>query len=349
MDASSADVAAFDRFRDGVKARIDARLTAWLAARGEQARALGADVAAMHDAIAALASRGGKRLRPVLLEAAYVGCGGAGDVAMAGVALELLQAYLLAHDDWMDDDDVRRGGPSVHAALRERFGSSHQGDAGGVLAGDYAAALALDALLETPAPADRLVVAARELARVQSEVTKGQLLDLRATAETPAAVEQVHALKTASYTTIAPVAMGAALAGANASKREALARFAAPLGVAFQLRDDLLGTFGDPSAIGKAVGGDLRQGKRTALVAEAMADAECRRLLPRVLGVSDADDDEVAALVARIVACGARARVEARLAALAKQASSALVEIELGGGAASVMRGAIAALVERER
>jgi hypothetical protein len=83
------------------------------------------------------------------------------------------------------------------------------------------------------------------------------------------------------------------------------------------------------------------------LVAEANADPECRRLLPRVLGVSDADDDEVAALVARMVACGARARVEARLAALAKQASAALVEIDLNG--AAVMRGAIAALVERER
>jgi geranylgeranyl diphosphate synthase type I len=345
------DVLAFARFRDEVKASVDARLASWLTVRAADARALGGDVGAMHEAIASLANRGGKRLRPVLLAAAYVGCGGAhaDDVVMAGVALELLQTYLLIHDDWMDGDDVRRGGPSVHAMLRERFGSARQGDVAGVLAGDHAASLALEALLETPLDAARLADAARELARLQRDVTRGQLLDVRASAETPRAVEQVHALKTASYTTTGPIAMGAALAGASAARREGLARFAAPLGIAFQLRDDLLGTFGDPAATGKAIGGDLREGKRTAIVAEAMADREAKRLIPRVLGVEDADDAEVAALVERIVTSGARARVEARVTELAREAASALAAVELTDDARSVLRGAVDALVTRER
>lgn len=348
---STRGVEAFERFRVDVKAEVDARLAEWLEARAVAVRARGADVASMHGAVTGLTSRGGKRLRAVLLAAAYVACGGArsSDVALAGVAIELLQTYLLIHDDWMDDDDLRRGGPSVHAMLRERFGSRHHGDAGGILAGDYASALAQEALLEVDVPPDRLVVAARELARMQTDVTCGQLLDLRASASTPAAVEVVHALKTASYTTRGPIALGAALAGASSERRDALARFAEPLGVAFQLRDDLLGTFGDPSATGKAVGGDLRQGKRTALVAEAEADGDARRLLPRVLGVPDASDDEVAALVARLTTCGARARVEARVAALAAQSLAALATIELDAPARAVLAGAVVALTERAR
>jgi geranylgeranyl diphosphate synthase type I len=249
----------------------------------------------------------------------------------------------------MDDDDLRRGGPSVHAMLREKFGSMRQGDAGGVLAGDYAAALAHEALLEVDVAPERLLVASRELARTERDVTWGQLLDLRAAAQSPAAVESVHALKTASYTVRGPLVIGAALAGAPTERRELLARFAAPLGVAFQLRDDLLGTFGDPAATGKSRGGDLRQGKRTSLVAEAEADADARRLLPRVLGVEDASDEEVDALLARIVASGARARVEARLEALARQASAALVEIDMAPSARDVLRGAVTALTQRER
>ncbi len=343
------DVEAFERFRDEVKTDVDTRLAEWLDARGMGARAIGVDVAAMHDAVRGLVMRGGKRLRAVLLAAAYVGCGGAraSDVAMGGVSLELLQAYLLIHDDWMDDDEVRRGGPSVHAMMRERFGSAREGDAAGVLAGDYAAALAHEALLEVAARPEHLLAAARELARVEADVTCGQLLDLRASADSPAAVEAVHALKTASYTVRGPLVMGAALAGASAARQSELARFATPLGVAFQLRDDLLGTFGDAAATGKSVGGDLRKGKRTAIVAEVEADPDARRLLDRVLGVEDAGDDEVNALVARIVASGARARVEARLAVLARQASGALVEMNLTEDARSVLRGAVTALTER--
>ena len=127
---------AFGPFVAQVRAEIDAWLERWLAARVEEARGRGAAVEAVADAGRELVLRGGKRVRAALLAAAYEACGGDGSqrVVAAGAALELLQGYLLTHDDWMDGDDVRRGGPSVPALMRERFGK--HGDAMSVLAGD---------------------------------------------------------------------------------------------------------------------------------------------------------------------------------------------------------------------
>ena len=347
---------AFAQFSARVRERVDAELGAFVARRVVSARVHGGDVQAMVDALAALAMRGGKRLRPVLLAAAYEACGGEGGaerVVQAGLALELLQAYLLIHDDWMDDDDVRRGGPSVHAMLRIAFGSTRMGDSAAILAGDHASALAQEVLLSVPAPADRVLEAARLFARIQEDVVYGQLLDLRAGAGLDAAtgrqdVEAMHDLKTGSYTVRGPVALGAILAGASADQRRALAAYAQPLGIAFQLRDDLLGTFGDAKSTGKPVGNDLRQGKRTALVAELAGDADAMRLLPRVLGVSDAPDAEVAALLERIVLSGAKRRVEARLDALLAGARAALQAAPIEAAARAILLGSVLALGDRE-
>ena len=350
--AAGSPCEAFERFREEVKCEVDAALATWLDARGAEARRLGADVDAMSAAARTLVVRGGKRLRAVLLAAAYVACGGDGGaraVAMAGVSLELLQGYLLIHDDWMDGDDVRRGGPSVHAALRTCFGSLRAGEVAGILAGDYTAALAQQALFEVPLPPARVVEAAQIFAKTQVDVTCGQLLDVRAMAEAPEAVEVMHSLKTGSYTVHGPIGMGAALAGASADTRATLGDFARPLGIAFQLRDDLLGTFGDPKTTGKPQGSDLLRGKRTALVVELERDAEGRRLLPRVFGVDDASADEVKAVVARMISSGARARVEARLLALMRQSAAALEPLELVAAGKEVLRGAVLALGERER
>ncbi|HEX3344005.1 MAG TPA: polyprenyl synthetase family protein, partial [Polyangiaceae bacterium] len=153
---------AFDRFVARVRGEVDGRLGPWLDARVAEARSRGSDVEAVADAVRALVVRGGKRMRPVLLAAAYEGCGGEGGspaVAAAGASLELLQAYLLIHDDWMDGDAVRRGGPSVPAMMKERL--PDHADAASILAGDLAAAWAREALLELELPAARVLLAAR--------------------------------------------------------------------------------------------------------------------------------------------------------------------------------------------
>jgi geranylgeranyl diphosphate synthase, type I len=331
----------------------------------EEVRSSGPDAVVAIDALRTLCMRGGKRFRPVLIAAAHEACGGGGSdavasdaVVLAGAAIELLQAYLLIHDDWMDGDDVRRGGPSVHAMLRTAYGDLGEasvqdppraippvGDAAAILAGDYASALAQHALLSMALPGDRVAEAGRAFARIQREVITGQLIDLHGAAER---VESMHDLKTGSYTVRGPLAIGAILAGATADQRAALDRFAAPLGVAFQLRDDLLGTFGDPRATGKPAGNDLRRGKRTALVAALADDVESAALMKRAFGVRDASDADVLALVARMETSGARRRVEGRLRELLSEAERELGSAPLTALGKAWLQGAVKALGERD-
>lgn len=335
-----------------VRARLDEALAAWLGPKTAAAREVSAEVGAAAECVERLSLRGGKRVRAALVGASYLACGGSSgwaDVLPAMIAIELLQTYLLIHDDWMDDDDVRRGGPSVHVALREALGSKALGDAGAVLAGDLASAFAQEALLETSLPPERVLRAARTFASIQEEVVIGQLSELRAArgvtsnGRTPA-VEEVHARKTASYTVTGPLALGAVLAGADDARVAALGRFGLPLGVAFQLRDDLLGVFGVPSATGKPIWNDIRQGKRTALVAE-LGESEA---LARVLGRADASHEDLEAVVREMETSGARRRVEARVGELLAEARAALEAIDLpNADGKELLRGAIAALGER--
>jgi geranylgeranyl diphosphate synthase, type I len=339
---------AFRVMTQEVRVRLDEALASWLRPKVVDAAKVSAEVGAAAECIERLSVRGGKRVRAALVGAAYVACGGPtwGDVLPAMIAIELLQTYLLIHDDWMDDDDVRRGGPSVHVALRARLGDRMLGDAGAVLAGDLASAFAQESLLETKLAPERVLAAARTFARIQEEVVIGQLSEMRAAKPIGPlpTVEEIHARKTASYTVTGPLSLGAVLAGADDTRAHAFARFGRPLGVAFQLRDDLLGVFGDPTATGKPIWNDIRQGKRTALVAEMRGHEG----LARVLGKRDATHTELETVVKAMESTGARARVEARVAELLDEARAALEAMDLPNAEGKgVLRGAIAALGER--
>ncbi|MDB4945307.1 MAG: Octaprenyl diphosphate synthase [Labilithrix sp.] len=347
-----------------VRTHVDAQLRDWLRPRVAAARDISDEVGAAASAVERLALRGGKRMRAALIVAGYAAAssGAAGvdfEAALratgsASVAMELLQVYLLVHDDWMDDDDVRRGGPSVHVELRERLGGRRLGDSAAVLAGDLANAYAQAALLESPVPEARVLAAARSFARIQEEVVSGQLAEIspmiaKPGGRLPPSVELIHSLKTASYTVTGPLALGARLAGASDAKAAQLGQYGRPLGIAFQLRDDVLGVFGDESATGKPVGNDLRQGKRTTLVTEAEKDPGAAALLASVLGRPDATDAEVASAAAAIEKVGARARVEARVAELLAESRAALASLELPEGSVAQvwLAGAVKALGER--
>jgi geranylgeranyl diphosphate synthase type I len=246
----------------------------------------------------------------------------------------------------MDGDDTRRGGPSVPFLMRSRF-PGRRADVASVLAGDLASAWSRAALLEVDAAADRIAGAARELARAEEDVIQGQVLDVEGAARDLQAVELVHALKSASYSTRAPLLMGARLAGAGDETAARLAAFAEPLGVAFQLRDDVLGTFGDTGSTGKPAGGDLRTGKRTALVVEAESDADARALLAHLRADPGASAADLRTAMAAIERCGARERVESRIAALVARSLAALEHVELTPAGRSLLEGAVVALTER--
>ncbi len=367
-----AGTASFAWLLETVRHHVDGQLASWLGPKVVAAQQISAEVGAAAEAIERLALRGGKRMRAALIVCGFDACGGQGrgeaaapddaehvrallrSVDRAAVAIELLQVYFLVHDDWMDDDEVRRGGPAVHVALRDYLGSKRLGDTAAVLAGDLACAYAQQAMLEVPLAADRVLGAARAFAHIQEDVVCGQLAEMspmlahQARGKVPS-VELIHSLKTASYTVTGPLALGAQLAGASAARVAQLAQYGRPLGIAFQLRDDLLGVFGDASATGKPVGNDIRQGKHTALIAAMRGDPAGEGLLARVLGRADATDAEVAEVMRAMETSGAKARVEARVDELLSEARAALAAMALPDSSPgrAWLAGAIRALGER--
>lgn len=342
---------AFVRLLAEVRANVDERLAAFFDERLSWCKPLGPDATAMLDAVRDLTVRGGKRLRPALLFAAYRAIDArapAGVAYEAGVALELLQSYLLIHDDWMDRDEVRRGGPAVHVMLSRHFGTTALGEASAILAGDHAAALAQGVMAGLDAAPERVTIALLAFARMIEDTVLGQQLDLAGRTDD---VERVHDLKTGSYTVRGPLLIGAALAGADDATMSALRELARPLGIAFQLRDDLLGSFGDTKMTGKPVGADVRSGKRTSLTVAAFAEANerDRRTLEATLGKRGATPQQIARVTAIYERSGARALVEARLRALEDEANALLGSIAISPRARVLLAGAAQALTTRAK
>ncbi len=322
-----------------LRSLVDARLAAHFADKRGRTAALAPEGLELLDEVEALTMRGGKRLRPALAYAAHAAVGAApsADVVEAGAALELLQTYLLIHDDWMDADEERRGGPSVHVALRGKDGrDAHLGASLAVLAGNLASAHAWELLTRIGGPERRLRAAIEVFLAIHQEVVVGQQLDLIASDR----VALMQQLKTGSYTVRGPLALGAVLAGATDAQRRVLEAYGSPLGEAFQLRDDLLGTFGDRSALGKPTGNDLRAGKRTALIAaaEERASPSEREAIEAAFGDPAASDAAVARAKDALVASGARAAVESRAVTLLERAKAALEGTPLHAKGVAMLR-----------
>jgi geranylgeranyl diphosphate synthase type I len=329
-----------------VRADVDQRLAALWDAEIASLRRYGGDVVAVADAARDLTMRGGKRFRAALLVAAYAGVAPDAPIEPAleaGASLELLQSYLLMQDDWIDGDVTRRGGPAVHAALGAHFRDAHRAASFAILASDYTWGLALRVLGDAAVPAPRALAAVQLFARMHADVVIGQELDVLGNA---ADVDVVHDLKTGAYTVRGPLLLGATLAGAPATTIEALRRFAGPLGIAFQLRDDLLGTFGTEEQTGKPVGNDLRAGKRTAILAEAESrlSPDGRAALAKAFGRMEATEAEVLAATAALAACGARDAVSARLVRLCNEAETLAANLPLTANVRSLLAGAASAL-----
>jgi geranylgeranyl diphosphate synthase type I len=308
---------------------VESRLSGFLDERIESTRSLGSEVQALAREIRRLVLRGGKRLRPALVVTGFRTASPNGELEPAldaGVALELLHTYFLIHDDWMDGDRVRRGGPAVHVALAERFHSEHKGNASAILAGDYALALACEALSRVETSPARLRGALASFSEMQLSAVAGQQIDMVGDGRN---VELGYALKTGSYTVEGPLRLGALLAGARPPVLDALARYARPAGIAFQLRDDLLSLFGDPASTGKPLASDLTSGKRTLVLGLALkrAGAAEKAAIRRVLNQPAAKPTQLRAALAAVQATRAPELVEQRIAELS---SAALAELSRG-------------------
>jgi geranylgeranyl diphosphate synthase type I len=328
----------FADFLKQVQPRVEADLDVLLARETERVERDAPEVAPLVQQTRALTARGGKRLRAALVLLGYRVATRTADDARAlpaASAMELLQTYFLIHDDWMDDDPVRRGGPSVHMALRETYGGKTLGDSGAILAGDYAVSLAQRTILACDVAPTRVLDAARSFASLQIDVVLGQGLDVLV--DRPKALtqlmERTHLWKTAAYTTTGPLVVGACLGGASATLLDALRAYGDPLGVAFQLRDDWLGTFGDPVDTGKSNESDLRQGKKTAVLAALDGDSVHAEALAAFLDGGagrERTPGEIAAMQERLRAAHVEERVTAAIAADSARARAAIPALEAG-------------------
>ncbi|MEU0227477.1 polyprenyl synthetase family protein [Streptomyces sp. NPDC006284] len=312
------------------------------------------------DRVAALVARGGKRLRTAFACCGWRAAGGSGDptaVLRTAAALELLQACALVHDDVMDGSLQRRGAPALHVELaRGHWAAGMHGSAetfgtsAAVLAGDLALVWADDLLTETALGTPYGPRLHEEWRAMRTEMVAGQYLDLRAQAARSSGVDEalaVATLKSALYTVARPLALGASLAGADEHTVEALRAAGRCAGLAFQLRDDLLGAFGDPALTGKPAGDDLRARKLTYLLAVAhrLADATADHEAAAVLA-PDADtgsDRAVERVRAVLERTGAREAVEAKIGELAAAGLRHFART----GASRAVRHEFAALVER--
>jgi geranylgeranyl diphosphate synthase type I len=340
--------AAVSQFRT----QVDHTLAAFVERQRDLFTALGPDLDELADAAGAFVD-GGKRLRPQFCFAGWLVAGGSPDepgIVPAAAALEWLQGSALVHDDLMDGSDTRRGRPSVHRAFEALHREEGRvGDAAGfgvstaVLLGDLMLSWCDELFRTSELPT--VPLALRYLDLCKTEVVAGQFLDVvgqtRATLTVDEAMRVVR-FKSAKYTVERPLHIGAALAGAGDHLIAALSEVALPLGEAFQLRDDMLGVFGDPAVTGKPAGDDLREGKRTVLVARTheLTDDAGRRLLVEALGTADG----VAALTDLIASCGARDAVEADISRLEAQADAAIERI---GGVAPDVLGPLALTATR--
>jgi geranylgeranyl diphosphate synthase type I len=338
-----------DRLRDAVSAALEQFLDRQRATFAAMDGAL----APVVDEVAALAA-GGKRLRPAF---AYWGWRGArtdrcedeAAVLRAVAALEFVHASALVHDDVMDGAHTRRGRPATHVGFATRHAVADlagDGDTFGtgaaILVGDLALVWS-DELLRRSGLSEAALGRARGVwDTMRTEVTAGQYLDLLRAAgglPGPDGALTVARYKSAGYTVQRPLQLGVAIAGAAPEVLEACTAIGLPLGEAFQLRDDVLGVFGDPAVTGKSADDDLREGKQTLLVAlaEQEADDAGRRLLTEVLGDPDAGPDELDALRSLIETTGARARVEERITERTALARSAIASAPLAADARAAL------------
>jgi geranylgeranyl diphosphate synthase type I len=359
-ELSTLELTEAEAFIRTYRQRADRRLAELMTESGSSIAGLPFNIQRYYRDLEEYVLRGGKRFRGALVALGIDALGANVDAAFdATLSFELLHASLLALDDIMDRDELRRGGQALHVAAaqtaRELYASdpTHRGLSATLLLSLFAQTQSFDAVARVPISEAAKARALAYLNRVLQGVTVGQLLDVCAAdakAATAEDVSAIHQRKTGLYTTEGPLVLGALLTGVTESDPRvvALKNYARPLGEAFQLVDDVLGVVGDVEQTGKQTASDLREAKRTAVIEEALArarEADRQRLLS-TLGQSL--DAEAAGWVRRLLAeTGAVEAVLGRARSLAAAAQQALESASFGAKTRKLLAGLAALVVTR--
>ena len=344
-----------------LRERVQAALDEDLARQRTVLRELGDQVAHLVDEIEALLS-GGKRLRAAFLFWGYRALGGPDSPALirAASSMELFQAAALLHDDVMDDSDLRRGRPTAHRS----FASDHHeqawagasdrfGHAAAILAGNLCLTWCDSGFANSGLPQSEIASAREEFDNMRTQLMGGQYLDVldaaqgwegQGYAERLERCRTVIRYKSGKYSVEQPLLIGARAAGAGPDTLAGLSAYGLALGEAFQIRDDVLGVFGDPQSTGKPAGDDLREGKRTVLIAHALGlgnESDGATLLD-LLGRPDLSDEQVAVCRDLLERVGA---VRATEEMISQSADAALQALEQTEGLTDEGRAALVELV----
>lgn len=323
----------------GLTEVINGSLREFFDEESQYLREIGSELDPVADALGHFLLDSGKRLRPLFATIGFLGAGGELSPAIirATASLELVHVCALIHDDVMDASDTRRGAPAIH----KQFQSLHQaqalhgngeqfGAAAAILLGDLALIWAAKALHESGAPTQSILRSLPVYDEMRVELMAGQYLDIYEQALASESVERslkVARFKSGKYSIERPLHFGASLA-ANLSPTliESYSNYGLPLGEAFQLRDDVIGVFGDPEKTGKPAGDDLREGKRTVLVATTLSRANVtqRTEFLNLFGRKDLNLNEIESLRALIVETGSLAELESIIQEMTFKAHNAL-------------------------
>jgi geranylgeranyl diphosphate synthase type I len=320
-----------------VRSAVEEELGIFLNREAAYLNSISTELTPVSDSLTSFLLDSGKRLRPMFAYAGFFASGGSLEkpVIRAMASLELLQACALIHDDLMDGSDTRRGKPSIHRHFESRHVQDdldgfapHYGLSAAVLLGDLALVWSDQMLNSAGLTTEQVTRLLPYYNEMRVELMAGQFLDIHEQTQKTTSVDRsmkIARYKSGKYTVERPLHLGAAMATAPSEIFTALSDYGLPLGEAFQLRDDLLGVFGDPSVTGKPAGDDLREGKRTVLIAmtnDRQSESQ-REIARKHFGKPDLDAEGVALLREIIESTGARAELEATIERLTEQALTA--------------------------
>ena len=299
------------------KVQVDKKLALYLKKKINDASQHGTITAQLLEQITDFTLRGGKRVRAALLYYSYLAHGGQerSKALYASMSMELAESYLLIHDDIMDDDSVRRGGPTVHKYFEDQQRDKLLGESLAILAGDLAAAYSVDILLNSGFDQQTINSAVKLLNDTYVLECFGQTLDLNTCPIEKMSFDDIMnipRLKTAPYTFDLPVKLGAILAGKRMNEVIKLEKYTYPLGIVYQLQDDILSTFGDEKKTGKSSSSDIKEGKRTLLAYYALKDANAsdQKFLRSVLGNRKASATDIKKVKEIFESSGALAKTQ---------------------------------------
>lgn len=328
-----------------LKKQIDAELGKFFELKIAQAKSENkpAELVEMINNLKKFTLNSGKRIRPILFYFGYVLAGGKNkaEALKTSIAIELAHSYFLIHDDIIDRDNFRHGDLSMHYKYEKSFADrleeknlKHFGTSMAILAGDLASTFGYEVLVNSSFSSDLKIKAISRLNYIVVNTIAGEALDVALVEYSNVKIDRIFEMqkyKTAKYTIEGPLHLGAILAGANEKFLESLSNFAVPAGIAFQIQDDIIGIFGDEKKIGKPVGSDIKEGKKTLLISKVLekADDNQRQALNSALGNENISIEEVNKVRDIIIKTGSLEFSKTKARELVKDAKKSLEDLNI--------------------